>query len=226
MKELLLNCGVGEDSWESLHCEEIQPVSPKGNKPWIFIGRTNVEADAKNWLIWKDSDAWKDQRKEEKETTEDAMVWWHHWLNRHEFEQSPGVDDGQGSLACCSPWGHKVKHNLATDLKHCIMSFCSSCSLVAKLCPTSCDHMDCSLPGSSVHGISQARILEWAAISFSRGSSRPRDWTCMSCIGRWILHHWAWWEEKMSVLQFWISLVSFIVNISVGSTLVCCILTA
>ena len=63
-------------------------------------------------------------------------------------------------------------------------------------------------------------------ISYSRGSSQPRDWTCMSCFGRWILHHWATWEKKMSVLQFGILLVSFIVNISVGNTLVCYILTA
>ena len=63
--------------------------------------------------------------------------------------------------------------------------------LVAKSCLTLCDPMDCSLPGSSVHGILQARILEWVAISFSTGSSWPRDQTCISCIGRWILYHWA-----------------------------------
>ena len=65
---------------------------------------------------------------------------------------------------------------------------------ISQLCPTLWDLMDCSLPGSSVHGIFQARILEWAAISYSRGSSRPRDWThisCISCIGRWIFYHWA-----------------------------------
>ena len=67
---------------------------------------------------------------------------------------------------------------------------CSSCS-VAKLCPTFCDYMDYSLPGSSVHGISQARILEWVAISFSKRSSLPRDWTPISWIGSWILYHWA-----------------------------------
>ena len=58
---------------------------------------------------------------------------------------------------------------------------CGVC-LVAQLCPTLCDPMDCSPPGSSVHGISQARILEWVAISFSRGSSQPRDRTSVSCI--------------------------------------------
>ena len=77
-----------------LDCKEIQPVHPKGNQSWIFIGRTDVEAetpilwppDAKNWLIWKDPDAGKDWRQKEKETTEDEMVGWHHQLNGHEFE--------------------------------------------------------------------------------------------------------------------------------------------
>ena len=63
--------------------------------------------DAKNWLLGKDSDAGKDWRQEEKGTTEDEMVGWHHRLYGHEFEQVPGVGDGQGSLACCSPWGRK-----------------------------------------------------------------------------------------------------------------------
>ena len=97
-----------------LDCKEIKPVNPKGNQPWILIGRTDAEAeapilwapDAKNWLR-KDPDAGKDWRREEMGTTEDEMVGWHHRLNGHEFEQAPGVDDGQGSLACCSPWGYK-----------------------------------------------------------------------------------------------------------------------
>ena len=96
-------------------CKEIQPVHPKGNQSWMFIGRTGVRAetpilwppDVKNWLIGKDPDAGKHWRQEKKGMTEDEMVGWHHWLDRHEFEQAPGVGDGQGSLACCSPWGHK-----------------------------------------------------------------------------------------------------------------------
>ena len=104
---------VLEKTLESpLDCKEIQPVNPKGNQSWIFIGRTDAEAEAiiwppdvKNWLIWKDPDAGKDWRKEEKGTTEDEMVGWHHWLNGHEFERASGVGDGQGSLECCSPWG-------------------------------------------------------------------------------------------------------------------------
>ena len=107
---------VLEKTLESLLvCKEIKPVNPKGKKSWIFIGRTDAEAeapihwppDAKNWLIWKDPDDGQDWRQEEKETTEDEMVGWHHQLDGKEFEQAPGVDDGQGSLACCSPWGIK-----------------------------------------------------------------------------------------------------------------------
>jgi len=123
---MLLNCGVGEDSCEVLDCKEIKPVNPKENQSWIFIGRTDVEAeaailwplDAKNWLIRKDPDAGKDWMQEEKGTIEDELIGWHHWLNGHEFEQAPGVGDGQGSLACCSPWGCKrVGHNWVTELK-------------------------------------------------------------------------------------------------------------
>ena len=95
-----------------LDCKEIQPVSPKGSQSWIFIGRTDAEAsvvwppDGKNWLIGKDPDAGKVWR-QEKGMTEDKMVGWHHRLNGHEFEQALGVGDGQGSLACCRPWGCK-----------------------------------------------------------------------------------------------------------------------
>ena len=107
-----------------LDCKEIQPVHPKGDQPWVFIGRTDVEAktpilwppDAKNWLIWKDPDAGKDWRQEEKGTTEDEMVRWHHQLDGHKFEQAPEVDDGQGGLAYCSPWGRRVRHDQVTEL--------------------------------------------------------------------------------------------------------------
>ena len=91
-----------------LDCKDIQPVNPKGNQFWVFIGRTDAEdetpilwpPDSKNWLIGKDPDAGKDWRQEEKEMTEDEMVGWHHWCNGLEFEQAPGVGDGQGSLVC------------------------------------------------------------------------------------------------------------------------------
>ena len=108
-----------------LACKEIQPVYPKGDQSWIFTERTDAEAeipifwspDVKNQLIWKDSDAGKNWRQEEKGTTEDEMVGWYHWLNGHEFGWTLGVGDGQGGLACL--WSmalQRVGHNWATEL--------------------------------------------------------------------------------------------------------------
>ena len=106
---------VSEKTFESpLDCKETKLVNPKVNQSWIFIGRTDAEAEAqilwppdvKSGLFRKDP-AGKDWRQEEKGMTEDKMVGWHHWLDGHEFEQAPGDGEGQGSLACCSPWGQK-----------------------------------------------------------------------------------------------------------------------
>ena len=99
--------------WMTL--KEIQPVHPKGDQSWLHIGRTDVEAetltlwppDAKSWLIGKDPDAGKDWGQEEKGTTEDEMVGWHHRLNGHEFGSTPGVGGGQGGLVCCGSWSCK-----------------------------------------------------------------------------------------------------------------------
>ena len=95
--------------------KEIQPVHPKGNQPWMFIGRTDAEAetpilwppDAKSWLIREDPDVGKDWGQEEKGVTEDELVGWHHRVKRYEFERTLGDSEGQGSLVCCSPWGGK-----------------------------------------------------------------------------------------------------------------------
>ena len=104
-----------------LDCKKIQPVNPKGDQYWTFIGRNDAEAEIpvlwppnmKNWLIWKDPNAGKDWRQEKKGMTEDEMVEWHHQLDGHEFEYTPGVDDGQGGLVqsmgsqsqtCLSGW--------------------------------------------------------------------------------------------------------------------------
>ena len=104
---------VLEKTLESpLDCEEIRPIHSKGNQSWLFIGRTNAEAetpilwpsDVKNWLIWKDPDARKDWRQEEKGLAEDEMVGWHHQLNGHKFEQTLGNCEEQGGLMCCSTW--------------------------------------------------------------------------------------------------------------------------
>ena len=98
-----------------LDCKEIKLVYPKGNQPWIFIGRTDAEAetpilwppDMKNQLIGKDPDVGKDWGQEEKGATDDEMVEWQHWLNGDEFEQTLGDSEGQLNLACCSPLGCK-----------------------------------------------------------------------------------------------------------------------
>ena len=101
-----------------LDSKEIKPVHPKGNQSWMFFRSTDAEAetpilwspDTKNWLTVKDPDAGKKWRQEEKGMTEGKMVGWHHWLDRHEFEQALGFGDEQGSLACYSPWGHKESY--------------------------------------------------------------------------------------------------------------------
>ena len=115
-KELmLLNCGVGEDSWESLGLQG-DPTSPSlRDQSWVFIGRTDAKAEtpilwpphAKSWLIGKDPDAGRDWGQEEKGMTEDEMAGWHHWPDGCESEWTLGVGDGQGGLACCDSWGRK-----------------------------------------------------------------------------------------------------------------------
>ena len=140
---------VLEKTLESpLDCKEIQPFNPEGNQSWICIGRTNVEAETpilwppnmKNWLLRKDPDAGKDWKQKENGTTEDEMVGWHHWLNGHEFEQTLGAGDGQGGLACCSPWGHKdsdTTERLNWN-EHLILLLCfHGGGLVGKSCPSS-----------------------------------------------------------------------------------------
>ena len=112
---MLLNHDVENTLESALDCKEIPPVYPNGDQSWIFIGRTDAEAetpipwppDVKKWLIGKDPDAGKDWRQEKKGITEDEMVGWHHWLNGHEFGWIPEAGDGQGGLACCTPRGCK-----------------------------------------------------------------------------------------------------------------------
>ena len=104
---MLLNCGVGEDSWESLGMQ--------GDQSWVFTGGADVKAetpilwpaDAENWLIWKDPGSRKDWRQEDKGMTENEMVGWHHWHNGHGFRWTPGVGGGQGGLVYCGSWGRK-----------------------------------------------------------------------------------------------------------------------
>ena len=113
---------VLEKTLESpMDCKEIQPVDSKGDQSWVFFGKNDVKVETpilwpphvKSWLIRKDSDAGRDWGQEEKGTTEDEMAGWHHWLDRCEFERTPGVGDGQGGLACCSSWGRKSRTRLS-----------------------------------------------------------------------------------------------------------------
>ena len=103
---------VLEKTLESpLDSKEIKPVNPTGNQPWILIERTDAETEAP--ILWplmrradslEKTDAGKDWGREEKGATENEVVEWHHWLNGHEIEQTPGDIEGQESLVCCSPW--------------------------------------------------------------------------------------------------------------------------
>ena len=115
-EELMLsNCGVGEDSWESLGLQGDPTIHSEGDEPWDFFGRNDAKAETpvlwppqvKSWFIGKDPDAGRDWGQEEKGTTEDEMAGWHHWLNGRESEWTPGVGDGQEGLACCDSWGLK-----------------------------------------------------------------------------------------------------------------------
>ena len=109
-----------------LDCKEIQPVHSEGDQPWDFFGGNDAKAEAlvlwpphvKSWLIGKDSDARRDWGQEEKGTTQDEMAGWHHGVDGHESEWTPGDGDGQGSLACCRPWGHKERLSDWTELNY------------------------------------------------------------------------------------------------------------
>ena len=178
-----------------------------------YSGHLTQRADSRLWC-------WERLRAGGEEKREDEIIEWYHRCNVHELGQTLGDGEGQGGLACCSPWGHKelntpwwlndrvaVWGNLdnrtrtrTTDKGGHFITIKGSidqedvlcCDKSLQLCLTLCDPMNHSLPGSSVHGILQARILEWVAIPFSRGSSQARDWTrisYVSCIGRQVLYH-------------------------------------
>ena len=139
---MLLNRGIRDSP---LNCKEIKPVNPKGNQSWIFIGRTDAEAknpilwppDAKHWLFGKDPNTGKDWRQEDKGMTEEKMVGWHHQLDGYETEQALGVRVGQGSLACCSPWGHTESDRTAQLNNNSNNGVCSnSCPSIRWFHPT------------------------------------------------------------------------------------------
>ena len=112
---MLLNCDAEVNAWESLGLQGDQTSQSYRKSTFLFFGRTDAEAEApifwppdvKSWLTGKNPDAGKDWGQEEKRATQDEIVGWHHWLRAHEFEQTPGDSEGEGSLASCSPWGGK-----------------------------------------------------------------------------------------------------------------------
>ena len=177
---MLLNCGVGEDSWDSQDCKAIQPVNPEGNESWIFIGRTDTEAetpilwppDGKNWLIGKDPDAGKDWGQEEKGRTEDEVVGWHHWLNGHEFEHALGVGDGQGSLVCCvQSMGSQSQSDMTERLNWTEYDFKFSSppslySIFSQYCPI------CKIKTSSVNWF-HSFFRAWANLIFRKKGFYP-----------------------------------------------------
>ena len=149
-----------------LDSRKIKPVTLKGNQPWMFIGSTDAKADApilcppnaKSQLLGKDPDVGKDWRQEEKGATEDKMVGWHYRLNGHEFEQTPGDGEGQGSLKCCSPWDCK-KSEQRTTVRGPALSGLPQPSV-------SCDVTSC-LPASYKYG------YEWSQVLSSEASVKP-----------------------------------------------------
>ena len=167
------------------------------DQSWVFFGRNDAKAETpilwpphvKSWLTGKDSDAGRVWGQEEKGTTEDEMAGWHHRLDGREFEWTPGVDDGQGGLACCNSWGckesdtterlnwteliHKMRNILWMQLT--LMNYYSpgtDFKYISDVCMLSCvwlcETIDRSPPGFPVHGVLQERIREWVAISSSR----------------------------------------------------------
>ena len=155
---MLFNCGVGEDSWESLGLQG-DPTSPFWRRSALgFLWKEWAKAEtpvlwpphAKSWLIGKDSDAGRDWGQEETGTTQDEMAGWHHQLDGHEFEWTPGVGDGQGGLACCNSWGRResdmierLKWTELTVVHACTKSHQSCPTLCNQSCPAVCNTMDC-----------------------------------------------------------------------------------
>jgi len=140
------------------------------------------------------------------------MAGWHHWLDGLESEWTPGVGDGQGGLACCDSWGRKESDTTEyLNIMHETEYYAwKSESEVARWFLTLCDRMDYSLPGFSVHGIFQGRILEWVAISFSRGSSWPTDLTQVSHIAGRCFILWPTREAPIYLLYWHIILFKLI----------------
>ena len=178
----------------------MKPVSPKG-KPWIVTGRIYAEvfwpSDGKSWLIGKDPDAGKDWGQEEG-TTEDKMVGWPHRLNGYEFEQTLGESEGQGSLACYSPWGCRVRHNWVTEQQQCSIYYMPD-TVPSPLYITQQTHITGGLTSPSFHqrGL-RHRVSDWAVIKVVvLVSGRVRTWA-------WAGSRLKLWDFVAGVLTVWL----------------------
>ena len=175
---------------------------------WNFFERNDAKAEtpvlwpphAKSWLIGKDSDAGRDWGQEEKGTTEDEMAGWHHRLDRHESGRTPGVGDGQGGLACCDSWGRKESDMTVW------LHFSLLCIGEGNGTPLRCSCLENSGDGgawwAAVSEVAQSwtRLKQLSSSSKYVGPSQIRDRIHVSCIGRWILDHWATREGLHRVL--------------------------
>ena len=208
---MLLNCGIGEDSWESLGLQGDQTSQSSRKsvliihwKDWCWSWNSNT------LLTWcEELTHWKRPWCQErvKARGEGGNRGWNSWMaslilgswvwassGSWCWTGKPGVLQSMGS--------QRIGHDWAAEQQQQIIK--SSVFSVEQACPVHCDAIDCNSLGSSIPGIFQAKILEQVAISFSRGSSQPRDQTCYSCIGRQILYHWATreWSSQISVCVF------------------------
>ena len=175
-----------------LDSKEIKPVHPKGNQPWIFTGRTDAEApilwppDVKSRLIGKDPDTGKDWRQKERSVTEDEMVGWHHWCNGHELGQTPGDGEGQGGLACCSPWGYRESDVTWPWLGNWATTNC--CSILSKGFPGS------SAGKESTSNAGDPGLIHGPGISAGEGIGYSLQYSCASLVPPLVKNPPAMWE--------------------------------
>ena len=195
---------VLEKTLESpLDCEEIQPVHSE-DQSWVFFGRNDAKAEtpvlwpphAKSWLIGKDSDAGRDWGQEEKGMTEDEMAGWHHRLDGREFEWTPGVDDGQGGLVCCSSWGHK-ESDTTERLNWTELNW----TVFIEICIDISSELPWWLSGKeSAHNVRDGDSITGLGRSPVGGNGNPLQYSCLeNPMDRW----WVWQAIDHGVTKSW-----------------------